>query len=244
MDNKSEKYPGWSPYNYTLNNPINLLDPDGNEAGPAPNIIPLVTGRTRTFTGKTVGQYRKAAQAYWIFYQSPSNLMQRAQRAKNMDNVNKVIGKGRHPAFPIVSDLLNIPISIEKGKILNEAYKMDLKNMEIEQFEQRSMEADKLMGNIDIANKSGVFEEKLSENTIMDLTNYEMISKYGESNDMMDYKAAFVGGQSEEYIQNLKGLSEKFRADVEADKPGLIDLNKLDGRPPIIINKPAVKYEH
>ncbi len=31
VDAMAEKYPGWSPFNYTLNNPINLVDPDGKE---------------------------------------------------------------------------------------------------------------------------------------------------------------------------------------------------------------------
>ncbi len=29
VDPLAEKYPGWSPYNYVLNNPVKLYDPDG-----------------------------------------------------------------------------------------------------------------------------------------------------------------------------------------------------------------------
>lgn len=29
-DPRADEYPGWSPYNYTLNNPVNGFDPDGN----------------------------------------------------------------------------------------------------------------------------------------------------------------------------------------------------------------------
>ncbi|WP_288448044.1 RHS repeat-associated core domain-containing protein [uncultured Chryseobacterium sp.] len=31
VDPLAEKYPSWSPYNYTLNNPLKHIDQDGNE---------------------------------------------------------------------------------------------------------------------------------------------------------------------------------------------------------------------
>ena len=36
VDPLAEKFPSWSPYNYTMNNPINLIDPDGRAVAAPP----------------------------------------------------------------------------------------------------------------------------------------------------------------------------------------------------------------
>src|SRR5699024_2105047 len=37
VDPLAEKYPGWSPYNYTLQNPVKLVDPDGRSVDVPPD---------------------------------------------------------------------------------------------------------------------------------------------------------------------------------------------------------------
>jgi RHS repeat-associated protein len=32
VDPLADKFPGWSPYNYTMNNPVNMVDPDGKQS--------------------------------------------------------------------------------------------------------------------------------------------------------------------------------------------------------------------
>ena len=52
VDPLAEKYPGWSPYNYTLLNPVNLVDPDGRSvAKPLDWYQNLETGNTEWYNG-------------------------------------------------------------------------------------------------------------------------------------------------------------------------------------------------
>jgi len=58
-DPLAEKYQGFSPYNYTLNNPINLVDPDGRVVGDPPSkndtrflISAKITGTLRSLKTK------------------------------------------------------------------------------------------------------------------------------------------------------------------------------------------------
>ena len=48
-DPLAEKFPAWSPYNYTMNNPINLIDPDGRAPEPPKNGIPQFIDNTGVY---------------------------------------------------------------------------------------------------------------------------------------------------------------------------------------------------
>lgn len=53
--------------------------------------------------------------------------------------------------------------------------------------------------------KTDVFGEKLDENTKLDLTNYKMMSKYGNSESLNDkrYRNIFKGGNSKDDLKKL-----------------------------------------
>ena len=57
VDPLAEKYPGLSPYNYCLNNPVRLVDPNGKE--PTPNeAIALVKNINNYFKGPLIGGWK------------------------------------------------------------------------------------------------------------------------------------------------------------------------------------------
>ena len=54
VDPLADKYPGWSSYNYTMNNPMNMVDPDGMEADDI--IIRAKRGDDKNYVKRTFDQ--------------------------------------------------------------------------------------------------------------------------------------------------------------------------------------------
>lgn len=52
VDPLAEKFPGWSSYNFTMNNPLRFIDPDGRMAADAMGNNP-VFGSDGTYRGNT-----------------------------------------------------------------------------------------------------------------------------------------------------------------------------------------------
>lgn len=50
VDPLAEKFPNASPYNYTLNNPVNMMDPDGRKPIPVQNLLNVINAVTKLKT--------------------------------------------------------------------------------------------------------------------------------------------------------------------------------------------------
>ena len=76
VDPRAEKYPGWSPYNYVLNSPLNLVDPDGME--------PIEPARNQA------GTIQQAINQWRVLGLTTLNEIQGAIRNKSIDELGGV----------------------------------------------------------------------------------------------------------------------------------------------------------
>ena len=76
VDPLSEKYFGWSPYNYTLNNPLKYFDPDGNE-------IVLSIGKNKDGSEKYVRYYNGKLYEGNKIYKGSNNFALKIQKTLN-----------------------------------------------------------------------------------------------------------------------------------------------------------------
>ncbi|MDD2964220.1 MAG: RHS repeat-associated core domain-containing protein [Bacteroidales bacterium] len=76
VDPMMEKYAGWSPYNYTVGNPVVFVDPDGMDIDPATaeNVKHLVNKDSKQYNAAFAEQYKKLEEDHnAVYFFNPKN---------------------------------------------------------------------------------------------------------------------------------------------------------------------------
>ena len=117
MDPLAHEFPGWSPYNFTMNNPLNLVDPDGMSA-----TCPTCPD------GPEYDEFRNSNIDYQ-FMESPSGAEIHVSESQTLDEITVTSTSGFIPGLRFSEDftelLRNKPFLDSDGKIANPCYQAE-----------------------------------------------------------------------------------------------------------------------
>ncbi|HLN34649.1 MAG TPA: M91 family zinc metallopeptidase, partial [Nitrososphaeraceae archaeon] len=168
-DPLADKYPGWSPYNYCLNNPVNLVDPDGRK-------IVFAQGTSESFKKifwKTV-EYLKSKDAlgplkdvienqkYTITLASPNN-----------SNENNIF----HPGKNMIIWNPSLAMETSNGKSLSPS------TMLVHESDHAKQRNTKTKEYFEAKNEKDKSYDNLEEKRVIDGSERETAEKLGEINE-------------------------------------------------------------